>query len=71
MRFPLPADTTLEERLRLFEKYLEDKYQRTDAELEKHLHDGDRRAILKAERAEVSIIQGKFRTLFERELRQP
>lgn len=71
MSFPLPADTTLEERLRLFEKYLEDKYQRTDAELEKHLKESDRRAVLKAERAEVAIIQGRFRTLFERELRQP
>lgn len=69
MRFPIPADASIEERLRLFERYIEEKYQRTDAELGKHLHDPDRRAVLKAERAEVAIIQGTFRTLFERELR--
>ena len=71
MRFPLPADTSLEVRLRLFEKYLEDKYESTDAELKKHLQNPDRRSVLKADRAEVAIIQGKFQALFERELRQP
>ena len=38
---------------------------------DKHQHIPDRRAVLKAERAEVAIIQGSFRTLFERELRRP
>ena len=71
MRFSVPANASIDERLRLFEAYLEEKYRRTDAELEKHLNDPDRRAVLKAERAEVAIIQGKFGTLFERELRRP
>lgn len=71
MRFSVPANASIEKRLRLFEAYLEDKYQRTDAELDKHLHNADRRPVLKAERAEVAIIQGNFRTLFERELRRP
>ena len=55
----------------MFETYLDEKYHRTDTELEKHLDNPDRRAVLKAERAEVAIIQGNFRTLFERELRHP
>lgn len=71
MRFPIPADTSLHQRLRLFEKYLEDKYQRTNAELKATSHDMDRRPILKAERAEVTIIQSTFRQLFDRELREP
>ena len=69
MWFAIPADTSIAERLQLFERYLEDKYRRTDAELDKHLRDPDRRAVLKAERAEVATIQGTFRMLFERELR--
>jgi hypothetical protein len=71
MRFQIHASTSIEEKLRIFETYLEEKYQRTDAELNKHLDNPDRRAVLKAERAEVAIIQGNFRMLFERELRQP
>ena len=69
MNFSIPADASIEDRLRLFERYLEEKYQRTDAELGKHLHNPDRRSVLKAERAEVAIIRGTFTTLFEKELR--
>jgi hypothetical protein len=71
MRIPLPVDTSFEERLRLFDKYLADKYARADAEFQKHLNDPERRAVLKAERAEVAIILGEFQLLFEPELRQP
>jgi hypothetical protein len=71
MKFSLPAGASIKERLRVFDKYLDDKYERTNTEFEKHLNNPDRRSILKAERAEVAIIQGTFRTLFERELRKP
>ena len=71
MKFSIPANTSVEERLRLFEKYLDDKYKRTDDELNKHRSAADRRSVLKAERAEVAIIQVTFRSLFERELSQP
>ena len=71
MRFPIPAGTGLPERLRLFESYLEEKYQQADAVFKEKSDDMERRAILKAERAEVAIIQGKFRQLFEQELSEP
>ena len=60
MRFNVHAKTSIEEKLRMFEAYLDEKYRRTDAELVKHLDNPDRRAVLKAERAEVAIIQGNF-----------
>lgn len=45
MTFPIQADMSLIDRCQLFEKYLDDKYERTDK--------FDDRARLKAERAQM------------------
>ena len=71
MRFQVPTGASVSERLRIFEKYLDDKYERADALLTEKARDFEARPIIKAERAEIAIIQGTFRTLFERELREP
>ena len=69
MRFPIPADTSLMERLRLFEKSLDDRYERVDAEVEKNRDNLDAQARLKTERAVINVIQNEFERLFEQELR--
>ena len=69
MRFPLPADMSLIDRLRLFEKTLDDKYERVDAHLQERRDNFDDRSRLKTERAEIDVTRRQFKRLFERELR--
>jgi hypothetical protein len=69
MRFPVPADMSLIDRLRLFEKTLDDKYERVDAPLQTRMDNFDDRTRLKTERAEIDITRLEFKRLFERERR--
>ena len=69
MRFPLPAEMSLIDRLRLFEKTLDDKYERVDAYLQARKDDFDGRTRLKGERAEIDVTRRQFKRLFECELR--
>lgn len=69
MRFAMPADMSLIDRLRLFEKNLDDKYERVDAVFEQKQDNFEDRGRLKAERAEIDITRHEFKRLFERELR--
>lgn len=69
MRFPVPVDMSLIDRLRLFERTLDDKYEGVDAVLQERRGNLDDRARLKAERAEIDIVRQEFKRLFERELR--
>ena len=69
MSFPLPADISLIDRLRLFEKTLDDKYERVDAYLQTRRDNFDGRPRLKGERAEIDVMRRQFKRLFERELR--
>ena len=69
MRFPIPADMSLTDRLRLFEKNLDDKLERVEAVLEEKRDNFDDRVRLKAERAEIGITRHEFKLLFEQELR--
>lgn len=69
MRFPVPAEMSLDDRLRLFEKNLDDKYERVDAAFQAQRDDFDARTRLKTERAEIDITRHEFKRLFERELR--
>lgn len=69
MRFPIPADMSLADRLRMFEKNLDDKYESVSAVLEAKRDNFDDRLRLKAERAEIAITRSEFKRLFEQELR--
>ena len=69
MRFPIPEDTSLEDRIRLFEKYMDDEYGRIDAELDETQLGFDTRTRLKTERAEIDATRWTFKRLFERELK--
>ena len=69
MEIPVPADASVIDRLRLFEKTLNDRYERIDAEYEKSRDDLDARTRLKTERAVINVIQTEFERLFEQELR--
>jgi len=69
MRFPIPADMSLADRLRMFEKNLDDKYESVSAVLEAKRDNFDDRLRLKAERAEIAITRNEFKRLFEQELR--
>jgi len=68
MRFPVPADMSLVDRLRLFEKNLDDRYERANAVLKERRNEFNDRARLKAERAEIDVTRHQFKRLFEREL---
>jgi hypothetical protein len=57
---------SLVDRLRLFEKDLDDKYERIDAIFHEERNDFDNRVRLKAERAEIDITRHAFKRLFER-----
>ena len=60
---------SLVDRLRMFEKNLDDKHERVEAVLEAKRDNFDDRLRLKAERAEIDITRHEFKRIFERELR--
>lgn len=53
----------------MFEKNLDDKYERIDAVFQEKRSNFDDRTRLKAERAEIDVTRHQFKRLFERELR--
>lgn len=71
MRFPIPADASVIDRLRIFEKALDDRFERVDAELARKRDNLDDRSRLKTERAQIEITRHNFKRLFERELSEP
>ena len=70
MRFPIPADMPLVDRLRMYEKTLDDRYERVGAELAKKRDNLDDRVRLKTERAQIAIALSDFKRLFDNELSQ-
>lgn len=71
MRFPIPTDTSVIDRLRMFERDVDDRLERVDAELARKRHILDDRSRLKTERAQIEIMRHNFKQLFERELSEP
>lgn len=67
MEFNLPEDPSVQDRLAVFNKFLDDKFKRADT-LVKESEDAQSRLLVKTERAEIVTILKEFRTLFEQEL---
>mgnify|MGYP001472073670 CR=1 FL=1 len=68
MRTPLPADAPVSVRLRAFADFLDDRLAEWEARMEAREERDDGYARLKTERAELSVIRAKFRSLFEHDL---
>ncbi len=69
MVLSVPVNTSLIERLQLFEKYLDGKYSRLEVAFQENRHNAESKSRIKAERAQIAITREEFKLLFERELR--
>ena len=67
MSIQVPENTSVLERMRLFNEYLENRFDRVDA-VSRDAESFDNRTRLKTERAEVNVIRSDFQRLFETEL---
>jgi len=70
MRFSLPTDASLPERLRAFERYLNERYAETEAAFLK-ARDFESRIRLKTEKATIEVIRANFQQTFEATLSSP
>ncbi len=69
MTIQVPENTTVLERMRLFNEYLDERFEKVDS-ISKDAESFDDRTRLKSERAEVNVIRSDFQRLFESELSQ-
>jgi len=67
MTIQVPDNTSVLERMRLFNEYLDARFERVDA-VSRDAESFDNRTRLKTERAEVNVIRSDFQRLFENEL---
>lgn len=67
MSIQVPENTSVLERMRLFNEYLENRFDRVDA-VSRDAESFENRTRLKTERAEVKVIRSDFQRLFETEL---
>ena len=67
MTIQVPENTTVLERMRLFNEYFDRRFAEVDA-TSRDAASFDTRTRLKSERAEVKVIRSDFQRLFESEL---
>jgi hypothetical protein len=67
MTIQVPENTSVLERMRLFNEYLDERFARVDT-VSRDAENFDDRTRLKSERAEVNVIRSDFQHLFENEL---